>query len=289
MLANTYKSFILVILALTWLTQSTKAQIVAEPNEVTTLYLVCLVGQVVVPNCNVSATITAVDFTGGHYHTGSPRYGNPRQGFLNPSSGNTGAQGFVQTQYSATRIAQAERVRTCISNTTNCTDTDIQVRRPNLVELWAGWAHVMVGSTSSHIFNHFVTVATRDKTLAIVAQYANEFSGVPGYTEPWEPVGVNDSSLPTGGVFDICATLSSCSSTAQNPSGGANPWSGPHQSSSHDNGDAVDFRANSSPNNIINSLAVKDRFRAICAIHGLATTFHESIGLTNEHIHCAAY
>jgi hypothetical protein len=147
----------------------------------------------------------------------------------------------------------------------------------------------MVGSTSIHVFNHFFTPSTRDKVLAVVAQYAQEYSGMQGLPEPWEPVGVNDSSLPTGGVFDICATNPGCAASPQNPNGGANPWGGPHQSSAHDNGDVADVRANTEPNNIINDLAVKNRFRQICQQQGLPVALHESIGTSNEHIHCAAY
>ena len=272
-------------------TQIAQAQdIYVQPFEVTTLYLYCTNGPggPIIPFCNISSTISAVVPTGGHYHDGAPRYGNPRQGNLNPSGGNTGAQGQIQTQYSATRIGQAERLHLCNQQGT-CTDTYIQVRRPNLVEMWEGWAHVMIGSTSIHPFNHFFTPSTRDKVLAVVAQYAQEYSGMPGLPEPWEPVGVNDSSLPTGCVFDICATNPACAPNPQNPLGGANPWSGSHQSLAHDNGDVADIRANMLANNIINTPAVKNRFMAICREKGLPVALHESIGSTNEHIHCAAY
>jgi len=288
-MAKVKRNIVLLMLGIAAVSHVGRAQdIYVQPWETTTVYLVCQSGQVWLQNCNVSASIAAVEPTGGHCHGGTPRYGNPRQGTLNPSSGNTGTQGYVSSLYSATRIAQAEKVTVCAQGG-GCTESFIQVRRPNLVEMWGGWAHVMIGSTSSHVFNHFFTPTTRDRVLAVVAQYANEYSGASGLPEPWEPVGVNDSSLPTGGVFDICATVSTCAPSAQNPSGGANPWSGPHQSSAHDNGDAADFRGNTQPNNIINDTAVKNRFRQICQQQGLPVAIHESIGSSNEHIHCAAY
>ncbi len=260
------------------------------PYEVQTLYLVCQSGGVYLQYCDVNGTVSPIPNTGGHMHEGVPRYGNPRQGSLYPASGNTGAQGFVTTQYGATRIAQTETIRACAAGG-GCSDVSMIVRRPNLQQLWAGWAHVMIGATPIYPYNHFYQTGAHADAIKVVEQYAIEYKDltVPTVPELWEPVGVNDSSLPTGGVFDICATNSGCLPNPQNPAGGANPWSGPHQSGSHDIGEAFDVRANNGVNNIIPSLTVKDRFRQICRERGFPIALHESIGSSNEHIHCARF
>lgn len=239
--------------------------------------------------CDATATVEAVAWSGLHYHAGSPRYGNPRVGTLSPSAGMTGMNGYLATWYSASRIRQTERITVYPENGLGDAGwSEVTVKHDGLVELWSGWAHETIGETSSHPWNHFFKPETRDAVLAVVEQYAIEFGNYSGGPEPWEPVGVNDSSLPGGGVFDICATVW-CEPSSQNPSGGYNPWGGPHASSAHDNGDAVDFRANTGPNNIINHPDVKWRFRQICIARGLPTVYHESVGTTNEHIHCARY
>jgi hypothetical protein len=259
----------------------------SQPYEVQTLYLLCEASPgVYIQNCDLNATVAAVPNTNGHFHGGLPRYGNPRQGSFYPSSGNTGTQGYLTSQYGATRIGQTESLQVCAVGG-SCTNAVMVVRRPNLEEMWEGYAHVMIGAAASHPYNHFFTSDAKERAINIVQKYATEF-GQTTNPESWEPVGVNDSSLPHGGVFDICATVD-CSATQQNPSGGPNPWSGPHQSSAHDTGEAFDVRGNTAPNNIINSDAVKNRFLDICREEGMPFAIRESVGTANEHIHCAKF
>jgi len=150
-------------------------------------------------NCNVIGSISPVLHTGGHIHEGDPRYGNPRNSSLSPSSGNTGSVGYVSTYISATRIGQTEIVHVCAAGGT-CTDTQVYVRRPGLVQLGPNEAYqnyVLVGSTASHPANHYFTQSTKDAVLAIIAEYNNQYSTYPGYQAP----AINDSALATGGYL----------------------------------------------------------------------------------------
>lgn len=89
----------------------------------------------------------------------------------------------------------------------------------------------------------------------------------------YQIVGVNDSSLPMGGRFDICAI------------GGGNcpgvrPWIDPHVS--HMWGFDVDFRYSATlGNSIIVDPIVKNRFQQICVEKGSQVTLDEG-----DHVHC---
>jgi hypothetical protein len=254
-----------------------------EPWETRMLYMVCEVSPgVYLQNCNLSASVSAVANTGGHSHGGDPRYGNPRNGSLSPASGNTGSQGFVSTYFSATRIAQTETVRVCAGGG-GCTDTTFYVRQPGLAALSASDNYILVGATAAHPSNHYFTASANNSIVGAIQDYVDTYQYDPAYLGP---VAVNDSSLPTGGVFDICALNSNCLATTQNPSGGVNPWGGPHQSPAHDRGNAVDIRANGGRNSIIDDQTVKNAFMQFCRNRGFTFVIQESVGTGTEHIHC---
>jgi hypothetical protein len=108
--------------------------------------------------------------------------------------------------------------------------------------------------------------------LETVTEYWNEYNTDSRY----RIVGVNDSALPMGGRFDICA-IGGPGCTSLTPS--VRPWIDPH--TAHMFGFDVDFRANGDTNSIIFDSQVMARFEQICRDKGANYTINEG-----NHIHC---
>lgn len=132
-----------------------------------------------------------------------------------------------------------------------------------------------------HPHNHYGT-STFNKVLEKIAQqYYDEFScyeeAEDGTHLGYQPIGVNDMSLPYGGVFDV----------NQN-------WKTPHSSPGHHKGLAADIRVKdpkkfpaTKKNSVIYKKVVIDRFIQICKDNGMTYVdrYEKYIGTANEHIH----
>lgn len=172
----------------------------------------------------------------------------------------------------------------------NCSAHTLHVKHPNLSNFRAtldkdnGQDHdtmVATGSKAPHKKNHYGTSTFNRVLKRIAQQYYDEFScyekAADGSHLGYQPIGVNDMSLPYGGVFDI----------NQN-------WKTPHSSPGHHKGLAADIRLRdpkkfpgTKNNSVIYSKQVIDRFLEICADHRMnfVRRWPEYIGTENEHIH----
>lgn len=174
----------------------------------------------------------------------------------------------------------------------NCSAHTLHVKHPNLSNFRAtldkddGQDHdtmVATGSKAPHEKNHFGT-STFNRVLQDTAQkYHDEFycyeKAADGSHLGYQPIGVNDMSLPYGGVFDI----------NQN-------WKTPHSSPGHHKGLAADIRyrnpkkfPDSSANSIIYRTDIRERFveifRGLAADHGTPVVLHEFKKQAKEHLH----
>lgn len=130
---------------------------------------------------------------------------------------------------------------------------------------------VRIGYVPAHPSHHWGTAAVVGAVSDIAQQYHGEFYCVPPAQglKGYEPLGVNDLSLPWGGTFDVDLN-----------------WIGPHDT--HHKGKAVDFRYNGGPNGVIYIPEVRERFLQICHEKGLYyRIWHPPPGPPPEHMHCA--
>lgn len=223
-----------------------------------------------VPYCNPSLASSYYIYTGGHIHEDSSHISNSYSGYLTATGSNTYTVG-LQVTYHATRTGEREFIQVC-ANT--CSTTDALIRNVNLQQLWPGYNFVLIGDKPWHPANHLAAQNTIDAIVAITQDYSSHYYTDPNYTT----MGVNDEALEWGGVFDICETYAAACKE------GVLPWQPPHKS--HDNGLAADFRANGDPNSIVSN-AFED-FKNYCRVPGRLGNYvkTESVGTSNQHIHC---
>lgn len=132
-----------------------------------------------------------------------------------------------------------------------------------------------------HPNNHYATSEFNKALEKIAQQYYDEFScyedAEDGTHLGYQPIGVNDMSLPYGGVFDVY----------QN-------WKTPHSSPGHHKGLAADIRVKDPKkfpdiknNSVIYKQDVIDRFIEICDDNEMTyiDRYEKYIGTANEHIH----
>lgn len=233
-----------------------------------------------VPYCNPGLGNGYYQYTGGHVHDDSTHISDSYSGYMTTSGTNTTSVGY-QVTYHSTRTGETEYVQVC--GTSSCTTTTVYITYPNLQQLYAGYNFTLIGDKPWHPDNHWMTQSALNGLVATVQNYSENWYSYPGYSI----TGVNDEALSNGGIFDICATASAgCSS-------GVTPWQPRHNN--HDYGQAADFRANNGANSI-----VSDAFSAWTGPSGTGPSGYcwnngfthyvrlESIGTSNQHIHCDA-
>jgi hypothetical protein len=181
--------------------------------------------------CDITIAFGDVLDDGGHVHV-DPAAPRPL-GQFNPSFGNSGSNGFLETSYTAPEFSGIWEMRVTgvgpAGEFIAPFESTIFIRVPGMLELLAGGDYNLVGQTSSHPANHF---GTSDFNAAIV-RIANAYVA----TFPGEKLDYNDMSLKFGGMFDFCAVrLASSSCPALVPAD--SPWQLPRKS--HRFGIAVD-------------------------------------------------
>jgi hypothetical protein len=122
------------------------------------------------------------------------------------------------------------------------------------------WMHI--GATTMHggsnAYNHWMTT-----TAAYGIWYAAQ--ALIAKNPSQGKIAVNDMSLPFGGKFDLAVN-----------------WAGSHVA--HHRGTAVDVRANGAQWSLPSNKVTE--FMQECANYGATTVLHESVGTSNEHVHC---
>ena len=141
------------------------------------------------------------------------------------------------------------------------------------------------GKTTAHKNNHYGSMTLRNAIGNVVSDYYKEFGcykPVAGRHRGWQKVGINDMSLPYGGIFDLNKN-----------------WKGPHFS--HHKGNAVDIRCKPNASNSViydNDQPLTEqriiiRFLEFCDDRGLDYKQFEyetdkvTGEITNHHCHCA--
>jgi hypothetical protein len=233
----------------------------------------------VVPGCVPTLYNGYYSYTGGHVHDDPSHQIVANNFFGRVTTQPNGGTGLL-VKFTASRTGEREWIDVCAST---CSTTDAIVRNTNLELLYPGGNHINIGDKPWHPLNHWAERSTIDAILAITQEYANQFNSQQGY----QPVGVNDIAVDYGGIFDICLPQSPCANNF------VAPWQPSHHR--HDTGRAVDFRANNEPNTILP--AARELFTGPnggqagyggwCRQFGLGTWVRlESVGTTNQHIHC---
>lgn len=176
-----------------------------------------------VPDVDIRLEVNVKENSGGHQHHSDDRPRGNVGGF-NPTpyiiTNNTGTDGY-KFRFRAPVIAGDHKISaTCVS--TACVQEgpdEVWVGIKNLVDIENGPHHVLIGTTLSHIDNHYLTKEAKAVLLELAYRYKM-------LSFPFNPVlHVNDASLERGGVFDL----------DQN-------WLSPHHE--HRRGTEVDIRAN---------------------------------------------
>lgn len=153
-----------------------------------------------VPNADVTLGLTAHDSTAGHLHRGGKPTGilqTLQREAVPESKVNTGSTGVTRLYFVASEISGP----VTISGTSPRATTDtarVSVRVPGLVAMATGAHYTFVGAVEGrHVANHYGTPAA----LAAFSQFADSLN-------EWinEPLGINDISLPQGGLFDVGGT-----------------------------------------------------------------------------------
>jgi hypothetical protein len=162
----------------------------------------------ILPNCDVEMSLDAVPFSGGHHHHDASR----PAGELDPASGNTGADGFLETTYTAPEVSGV-----VIATVTGVTQdgfpvlpgaASIGVRISGLVGLAVTGTGYTVQASDDHANdNRFATPAARDDLASIPVDFREELTDQ----------GVAAGDLPTliytsiclieGGLFDVGSTF----------------------------------------------------------------------------------
>ena len=220
----------------------------------------------IIPDCTISLQNGFTPNEGGHVANNHGTRQPSAYGHLTSTGGSyTGSTGY-HFIFLSSRVGGWEFVKATSPNAP-----------PELFQIQVGYQDiyyynghpkgVLIGGTASHPLgnNHSGTLPFLSKFNQVVTQYDSEFSCVDRYSY----IGINDMSLPLGGVFDVGAD-----------------WAPPH--ASHDRGTAVDvkWKPYPQPNSIIDIPFIVNRFLEICLEKGLPFAIKENIGTDNQHIHC---
>ena len=165
--------------------------------------------------CTVNFKVEPVT-TIGHEHDGNRPKGTVTPATITIPGGSSGA---ASAEYKSSEVAGEEKVIAEINGVKKGEATD-SVKVPGLQPMpesgIGAWrltgSYEQSGVTSKHIENHYGTPSTKTRIAAMATDYFEE-TGI--------AIGVNDMSLPWGGLFDI-----------------NNNWSTPH--SKHRMGKSVD-------------------------------------------------
>ena len=220
---------------------------------------------------SIELEVSVKSNSGGHQHDDVARH-TDHAGVLSgtPVSQNTvsGITGDEANPYGFTFTAPApagdHKIRASCTSV-NCTQIgrrDLWAGVEGLETLSSGSAnYTLIGSTSTHPNNHYVTKTNKYKAVILASLYKSEF--------PSNPVlHYNDGSLERGGVFDFNS---------------AKTWAPPHKT--HREGNDLDVRANPEVNP--QTAIPKENFFEfvdLVAVVGASASIHNA-DTNNQHFH----
>lgn len=191
-----------------------------------------------VPNANVTLSLRAHESSAGHAHTGGKPTGifeTLQRAPLGPGPISTGPSGVAKLYYVASEVSGPVTIEGASPSSAPDTVT-VSVKVPGLIAMSPGASYVFTGAIANrHTANHFGTPAA----LEAFKEFADSVSAWIG-----EPLGINDISLPDGGLFDV----------------GSTPWEIPH--GYHRRGTHADIRTKYA-NNTVFSRKQQARMRAL--------------------------
>jgi hypothetical protein len=122
--------------------------------------------------------------------------------------------------------------------------------------------YTLIGATSGHQENHFLTAEAVSVVQNIAIAYQIEFQFKRNGVSP-QPLALNDASLIWGGRFDLNLD-----------------WAAPH--GEHKRGTVIDIRANGNDGSVAPTNF--SRFVELAALYGADAVIH-SAGEPNQHFH----
>jgi hypothetical protein len=150
-----------------------------------------------VPNTNVALTLRATELSSGHDHSGGKPTGilqSLQKTPVAPGPVNTGPAGVAKLYFVASEVSGPVIVGGASPNAAS-DSAMVSVQVSGLVALPPGASYVFTGAVANrHTANHFGT----PQALDAFRHFADSVSSWIG-----EPLGINDISLPEGGLFDV--------------------------------------------------------------------------------------
>ncbi|GAB4536926.1 MAG: hypothetical protein Fur0020_05270 [Thermodesulfovibrionia bacterium] len=140
--------------------------------------------------CKIDLRVEPVEDSGGHMHDGARPHGR-----ITPSTITIPActMGISTVTYTSSEVSGEEGIIAEV-NGQRVGEAMVNVRVPRLVALGGGDTYRLTGGTSTHPNNHYGTPETNARIRAMARDYF-EATGI--------AIGINDMSLPLGGLFDI--------------------------------------------------------------------------------------
>ena len=147
------------------------------------------------PGMHWSCELTRVQDSGGHKSGGHKNAKGPT-GTLKPKSGTIPASGVVKgVKHKTSAVSGDTELKYTIGSTTGSAFSRAMIT--GLVELPLSAAIVRVGITKTHPQSHYGVPAMTAAIVVLATKFYKRFA---------KPLGVNDISLPWGGLFDHKAT-----------------------------------------------------------------------------------
>jgi hypothetical protein len=152
---------------------------------------------------SIAFSSVSVDFSGGHNHPGE----RPKGRFSNTVCV-TDALGKCSVVYKASEVSGHEKIVASLAeDPTVKVSKTLEIKIPDLFELGSSPFYRLTGTNTSHPSNHYISVAVSG-ALSIFPEFYEEFGAT---------LGLNDTSLEMGGLFDL------------GPEYGKPFWSTPHR------------------------------------------------------------
>lgn len=177
-----------------------------------------------IPNRTINGiTLTALDGTGGHTHTGDKPKGRILTAGGTPigNTVQTGATGEVELTYEAPEVAGTVQLKFKSPDEVVGITVDMFVKVPDLIPLPASTYYKKIGNCGGHVDCHYVHPGMALALDTLARMVFEKYSG--------EQLEFNDISGIHGGVLDIDLTIAP-----------THPWTRPH--GEHRRGRNVDLR-----------------------------------------------
>jgi len=146
--------------------------------------------------CTIRLSVEGEPYTGGHEHNGSRSHGQLSADVIRFQEGEYGIR---SVKYRASEVSGIDRIEAVLEQTGQRWEFEVRVRVPGLYEMASGSSYRLTGATTTHPENHY----GKHSTIVLMRMIADEY-----YAETGTTLGINDMSLPWGGLFDVSGNWS---------------------------------------------------------------------------------